>query len=87
MQYVNDVPCYERPDGKGLERIWFPESGNGADVLALNAPGKKDNLEGRADEYTQEIKQAYVHLFTKGGFGDGGMPTVPPMREWCAFDF
>lgn len=87
VQYVNDAPCYERPDGKGWERIWFPESGNGADVLALNAPGKKDDLQGRVEEYTQLVKQAYVHLFTKGGFGDTGIPTVPPMREWCAFDF
>lgn len=87
VQYINDAPCYERPDGKGWERIWFPEFGNGADVLSLNAPGKKEDLEGKADDYTQEVKQAYVHLFTKGGFGEGGMPSVPPMREWCAFDF
>jgi hypothetical protein len=85
---VNDVPCYERPDGKGWERIWFPEFGNGAEVLALNAPGKKDDLEGKADDYTQAVKEAYVQLLTKGEFGDAGMmPTVPPMREWCSFDF
>ena len=87
VQHVNDAPCYDRPDGRGLERIWFPEFGNGADVLALNAPGKKDDLESRAEDYTEEVKQAYVHLFTKGGFGEAGMPMVPPMREWCAFDF
>jgi nucleoporin NUP42 len=88
VQYVNDVPCYERPDGKGWERIWFPEFGNGAEVLALNAPGKKDDLEGKADDYTQAVKEAYIQLLTKGEFGDAGMmPTVPPMREWCSFDF
>jgi nucleoporin NUP42 len=87
VQYVNDAPCYDRPDGKGLERIWFPQEGNGADVLALNAPEKKVDLEGKAEDYTDTVKQAYVHLFTKGGYGDAGMPTVPPLREWCAFDF
>lgn len=87
VQYVNDAPCYERPDGKGLERIWFPEFGNGADVTTLNAPEKKVDLEGKAEDYTDAVKQSYVHLFTKGGFGDAGMPSVPPMREWCAFDF
>jgi nucleoporin NUP42 len=87
VQYVNDAPCYDRPDGKGLERLWFPEGGNGADVLALNTPEKKVDLEGKAEDYTDSVKQAYVHLFTKGRFEDAGMPTVPPLREWCAFDF
>lgn len=87
VQYIHGAPCYERPDGKGWERIWFPDFGNGADVLALNRPEKKDDLEGKGEAYTQEVKQAYVQLFTKGWFGEGGMPTVPPLREWCAFDF
>jgi hypothetical protein len=87
VQYIHGAPCYERPDGKGWERIWFPEFGNGADVLALNRAEKKDDLEGREEAYTQEVKQAYVPIFTRGGLGVGGMPSVPPLREWCAFDF
>ncbi|KAL9616161.1 MAG: hypothetical protein Q9160_008941 [Pyrenula sp. 1 TL-2023] len=80
----DDKPCYERAGGKGLERIWFPE---GKDTAGL-ATQKKEELEGPAEAYTEEVVKAFEYLYKNGEFDpDKPVPTVPPKREWLTADF
>ena len=46
VEYKDDKPCYERPDGKGYERIFFPEG---------EPPVKKDDVEPAQSMYTDEV--------------------------------
>jgi nucleoporin NUP42 len=93
VTYINDpagggeYPCYQRPDGKGLERIWFPDGGNEEQVMALNRPGKKKDFEAEDEAYTDEVKTQYSYLREHGKFEPGKFPMVPPMREWVDYDF
>jgi len=87
VQYFEGTPCYNRPDGKGWEKIWFPDAGATPEVVALNKEDKMDDTQGKADEYTDEIKEQYRYLFEEGRFKDGKIPLVPPMREWNVYDF
>jgi nucleoporin NUP42 len=87
VRYVNDSPCYERPDGKGWERIWFPQDGQTPDVAYLGREGKSADLMADQERYTDEVTQEFAFLFEMGKFKDGKMPSVPPKREWCLYDF
>ncbi|KAJ9493730.1 hypothetical protein H2202_010810 [Exophiala xenobiotica] len=87
VQYFEGTPCYNRPDGKGWEKIWFPDAGATPEVVALNREDKMDDTQGKADEYTNEVKEHYRYLFEEGRFKDGKVPLVPPMREWNVYDF
>ncbi|KAI1608929.1 hypothetical protein EDD36DRAFT_422640 [Exophiala viscosa] len=87
VQYFDGVPCYNRPDGKGWEKIWFPDAGATPDVVALNREDKLGDTQGTVEEYTDEIKERYQHLFQQGRFKDARIPLVPPMREWGVYDF
>lgn len=87
IQYIEGTPCYRRPDGRGWEKIWFPDAGATLDVVALNREDKILDTQGSPDEYTAEIKDAYTYLFDQGSFKDGRIPLVPPMREWGVYDF
>ncbi len=78
VKYINDAPCYERPDGKGWERIWFPD---GVENVRL------EDVQQVEEVYTEEVKQAYQRFAETGAFEVGKLPTVAPMREWAAFDF
>ena len=87
VQYINDSPCYERPDGKGWERIWFPQDGQTQDVVYLGRQDKVADLVAEQERYTDEVTQQFAFLFDMGKFKDGKMPSVPPRREWCLYDF
>ncbi|KIV83684.1 hypothetical protein PV11_05686 [Exophiala sideris] len=87
VQYFDGLPCYNRPDGKGWEKIWFPDAGATPDVVALNREDKLGDTQGTMDEYTEDIKNQYQHLFQEGRFKDGRIPLVPPMRDWGVYDF
>lgn len=79
-----DKPCYERAGDRGLERIWFPE---GRETAGL-AAHKKEEMEGPAEAYTEEVVQAYEYLYKNGEFDpDKPVPMVPPKREWLTADF
>ena len=86
VDYVDDkMACYERPDGKGLEQIWFPQPGGGDDVQHL---GKKpEDLLGETGKYTDTLIEQFRTLFDTGGFMNGLLPSVPPKREWVLYDF
>jgi nucleoporin NUP42 len=88
-------PCYKRADGL-LERINFP---NGRKLVSQNAvPGTsaaegqvgqadQSGVEGRPEEYTEAVREAYEYVAREGRFKDGIMPNVPPKREWVSWDF
>ncbi|KAI9875963.1 MAG: hypothetical protein M1823_007368 [Watsoniomyces obsoletus] len=78
-------PCYNRPDGKGLEKIWFPKGNNEPGVTELGR--KREDLEAPDDEYTEEVKVEYKYLHENGRFKDGKMPKVAPKREFVDCDF
>ncbi|KEF62820.1 uncharacterized protein A1O9_00793 [Exophiala aquamarina CBS 119918] len=87
VQYVDGEPCFQRPDRKGLQKIWFPDGAAAPDVVALNREDKLDDLQGSPDEYTDSIKEQYKYFFDNGSFQHGKIPLVPPMREWAVYDF
>ncbi|EXJ94685.1 hypothetical protein A1O1_03082 [Capronia coronata CBS 617.96] len=87
VQYVDGVPCYARPDGKGLEKIWFPDAGATPEVVALNREDKIADTQGSAADYTDEIVDKFKNLFEQGRFADGKIPLIPPLREWGVYDF
>lgn len=88
VEYINDAPCYERPDGQGWERIWFPEGANSVDVKSLTKEGKVQDLVPEGEGvYNEEVLGQYRFLAEHGRFETGKMPSVPPKREWCTFDF
>ncbi|KAJ5766962.1 uncharacterized protein N7511_004578 [Penicillium nucicola] len=79
VKYVNDHPCYLHPqDNSTLVRVNFP---NGPPDPA----GLRDS-QGKPEEYTPEIAEAYEFYLNNGYFKDG-IPSVPPKREWISFDF
>ncbi|RMZ87600.1 hypothetical protein DV736_g5172, partial [Chaetothyriales sp. CBS 134916] len=80
-------PCYKRPDKQDVEKIWFPEGGNDAQVRHLNKDSKRKDLEAEDDEYTEEVKEMYKYLKREGAWRGGKVPLVPPMRQWVDYDF
>ena len=86
LQPPTSHPCYERPDGKGLERIWFIDGPDDMNVRHLNKEDKRGDLEPQ-EEMTEEDKANYEHLARTGKFKDGKMPKAPPMRDMVDYDF
>ncbi|CAG8186732.1 unnamed protein product [Penicillium nalgiovense] len=80
VKYINEHPCYLHPqDNKTFVRINFP---NGPP----DAASLKD-ANGKPEEYTPEIVEAYEFFLQNGYFKDGNIPAVPPKQEWLSFDF
>ena len=77
-------PCYQRPDGKGLERIWIVGGNENATVLALD---KAKGFEAPDEHYTDDVKESYRMLHETGQWKDGIMPRVAPRRDWIDCDF
>lgn len=72
-----EVPVIRNFDGSST-RIWFP---NGA-------PPYNQDTEGAAGGGYDEKTSARWNAFAQTGrFEDGVMPEVPPMREFCTWDF
>ncbi|KAJ5111218.1 hypothetical protein N7532_001753 [Penicillium argentinense] len=73
-------PVYLHPqDNKTLVRVMFPDGP--PDAASLR------DAEGKPEEYTPEIEEAYKFFIENGYFKDGVLPSVPPKREWVSFDF
>jgi len=81
------MPCYDREDKKGWERVWFPQNGTTPEVVALGREDKIADLVAEQEKYTEEVREQFAFLFEMGTFKDGKMPAVPPLREWCVYDF
>jgi len=79
------TPVYARPDGKGQERIWFPQAAQNPDVVKL-AKALAD-FQASEEKYTDEVKGVYGRLYETGRFDQGKIPLVPPMRGWVDYDF
>jgi hypothetical protein len=56
-------------------------------VVYLGREDKIGDLVAEHERYTDEVIQQFAFLFEMGKFKDGKMPTVPPRREWCLYDF
>jgi len=70
-----------------MEKIWYPDAGANPDVMAVGREDKLDDLQADVSEYTDDVKEQYRFLLDEGKFKDGKMPLVPPMHEWCVYDF
>ena len=77
-------PCIEID--RRLERVWFPHGPAGQDIMLLNQKEQLGDLQVDDAEYAEDVLGMWKGLFETGGFG-GGLPLVPPRREWCAWDF
>lgn len=80
-----EYPVYKRPDGKGLERIWFPNGLQEPTVQKLTRVVY--DFQDADDAYNQQIKDQYGYLFENGSFKDHAIPLVPPERGWIDYDF
>lgn len=81
-------PVYHRPDGKGAERIWFPDGKNDKSVRNVNdAVHRKYDYEADPEKYTDEVLGLFRKLFETGRWEGGKMPLVPPQRSWIDYDF
>jgi hypothetical protein len=78
---------YRRHDDGQLERIWFPDGAQNADVVALGNVLKVGLIEGEDNEYTDDVVAAYKKLIELGRFEDGKVPIVPPRHAWGVYDF
>jgi len=87
VQYINDVPCYERPDRRGWERIWYADRSASQDILHLNKENKVADLVAEDSKYTEDVLEGFRYLFENGRFMLGKVPLEPPKREWCIYDF
>ena len=76
VTYVDNEPCTRGEDG-AWEKVCFP---NGPPTLTKAA-------ELADDVYDESTKENYMFMRTHGVFKDGVMPSLPPKREWCSWDF
>lgn len=84
---VDGIQCYQRPDGKGFEKIWFPNFAETDDVRLLNNEAKISDTQAPAQDYTTEVTEQFKYFFETGAFKDGKIPLVAPLREWGVYDF
>lgn len=76
VRYFDDEPCYKGNDGN-WQRIWFPDG----------PPVFTKTVDQPDEAYDEATKVNYKHLKQTGTFKDGIMPTLPPKREWCSWNF
>ncbi|TVY38187.1 Nucleoporin [Lachnellula subtilissima] len=74
--YQKDEPGVRNQDGS-WSKIWFPEG--------PPLPYKDTEMDESA--YDDGTKAAYTQMRQTGSFLGGVMPLLPPMREWCSWDF
>lgn len=80
VNYINNAPCYLHPqDNKTYVRINFPD-GPPDDATLRDSQGKPE-------EYTPEVEEAYKYFLEHGHFKDGVIPSVPPRKDFISFDF
>lgn len=76
VSYINDEPCF-KGNNDNWEKIWFPDG----------PPVFNKAVELPDEDYDQATKESYKFLGTQGVFKDGIIPSLPPRREWCSWDF
>lgn len=76
VTYVDNEPCTKGEDG-AWGKICFPD---GSPTLT-----KAEELAEVA--YDESTKENYMSMRMHGVFKDGMMPSLPPRREWCNWDF
>lgn len=76
VSYINDEPCFKGKNNN-WEKIWFPDG----------PPVFNKAVELPDEDYDQATKESYKFLGTQGVFKDGIIPSLPPRREWCSWDF
>ncbi|TVY46655.1 Nucleoporin [Lachnellula occidentalis] len=74
--YQKDEPGVRNHDGS-WSKIWFPDG----------APPPYKDTEMDESAYDDGTKAAYAQMRQTGSFPGGVMPMLPPMREWCSWDF
>jgi nucleoporin NUP42 len=74
--YQKDEPGIRNMEGS-WSKIWFPEG----------APPFYKDTEMDESAYDDNTKAAYMQMRNTGSFPGGVMPMLPPMREWCTWDF
>lgn len=80
VNYINEAPCYLHPqDNKTYVRINFPD-GPPDDATLRDSQGKPE-------EYTPEVEEAYKFFLENGCFKDGVIPSVAPRKDFISFDF
>jgi len=85
VEYV--TLCYDRPDGQGPEKIWFPDGSVDVQVQYRLRDEHKFDFQAKDEEYTDSAKEGYKCLFEEGKWQNGKIPLVPPVREWISYDF
>lgn len=71
-------PGLRRPDGK-WQKIMFPDG--------PPAPNRDTALQLESYEGNDALKAAYQYSAQHGVFKDGKIPLIPPLQQWCSFDF
>lgn len=76
VTYVDNEPYTKGEDG-AWGKICFP-----------NGPPSLTKAEELAEvAYDESTKENYMFMKMRGVFKDGIMPSLPPRREWCSWDF
>lgn len=76
VTYVDNEPCTKGNDG-AWEKVCFPDG-----------PPTLTKAEELAEvTYDESTKENYMFMRTHEAFKDGMMPSLPPRREWCNWDF
>ncbi|KAL1892361.1 hypothetical protein Sste5346_007099 [Sporothrix stenoceras] len=76
-----EVPMVQRPSDGKPAKVWFPQGA---------PPFNEDTERKPRSIYTDAgsaVQQQYSTFMSTGRFAVGMMPEVPPLREWCVWNF
>lgn len=73
VRYISDVPHFRDSNHTEWQRIWFPD---GPPTFT-----KSEDLPEAA--YDAATKEKYQFAMEHGRFGGGGIPLMPPRKDWC----
>lgn len=76
VTYVDNEPCTKGRDG-AWEKVCFPDG----------PPSLTKAAELPDEAYDDSIKESYMFMKMNGFYKDGIIPSLPPKREWCSWDF
>ena len=77
VRYIDDSPHYRETNDGEWKRIWFPDG----------PPNFTKTDDAPEAAYDAATKEKYKFAMEQGRFGDGGMPIMPPRKEWCSWNF
>ena len=76
VNYVDDVPYFKDDSRTEWQRIWFPDG--------PPAFTKMEDLPEAA--YDAATKDNYRFAMEHRRFASGGIPLMPPRKDWCSWD-